>query len=331
MSYTFNFADVGGTEVSDLNGGKALNFGYFLDPQRDAEQNKIHAACESGMNEFAVMGATGDTPKKVCLFDVSKQANGGKHFPTFQQKTGACVGTGGGIVLWILQAIEVVRLGDAEQVTFPFWLFTYGKSRQIGGLRGRGEGSFGSAFAEAAKTAGIFQYHLDGLPTPTMTDRVVAYTSAQELDWSNGSAIPSKWADIAKKHLVRSAARIKSADQAAIAIQNYYPITIASDWGGQMAPSIAGGDNPVRLNKRVTTWYHQMAVLAWWDHPILGEIFFVQNSWGPDAHGKAAGDEPAGGFWITRAEMDYICRTGECYAYSQFDGFPAQRFDFSTI
>ena len=59
--------------------------------------------------------------KQAFLWDFTKAANGGKHYRTFFQKTGSCVGNGGGQAVWYLSAMEVIRLGDREQVLLPFY------------------------------------------------------------------------------------------------------------------------------------------------------------------------------------------------------------------
>lgn len=240
--------------------------------------------------------------------------------------TSQCVGNGGGQAVWYLSAVEVVRLKDPEQVLLPFYLLPYGMSRKRGGLGGRGEGSFGSAFAEAIKLDGILPFNTEGLEQPDFRDGVT-WGRNVELKWSDGASISENWLQKSRKHLVKTVSKINSSDDARSAIRNYYPITIASAWGGMMDPPLSG-DPAVRLNRRVTTWHHQMCVIGWWEHPTLGELYYVLNSWGPRTHGTPAGDEPPGGFWIKASDMDWICKTGECYAFSQFSGFPAQKFSW---
>lgn len=233
-----------------------------------------------------------------------------------------CVGNGGGQATWYLSAAEVVRLRDPEQVILPFYLLPYGRSRFHAGMRGRGDGSFGSAFAKAIRTEGILPATTEGLPK--WTDQGgITWGSSVEYEWSDGAAIPSKWMEMSKKHLVKTTAQLRSADDAREALRNYYPCTIASDWGGQMRPT-QQGEPAVLLNRRTTTWMHQMSLQGWWDHPTLGEIFYILNSWGVDAHGQPPDDAPPGGFWVKKSEMESIIRQGDSFAFSQFDGFPAQ-------
>ena len=199
-------------------------------------------------------------------------------------------------------------------------MLPYGKSRERDGLRGRGSGSFGDAFAKAAMEDGFLSAKQKGLPPfSTSGGEGITWGKEQELVWSDGARIPRKWLDIARKFIIKSAAKVRNATEAREAIRNGYPLTIASDWGGMMTPPVKEG---VRLNRRVTKWMHQMCVIGWWNHPVLGEIFYVLNSWGVNAHGEPAGDEPPGGFWVQASEIDYIARQGDTFAFSRFDGFP---------
>jgi hypothetical protein len=95
-------------------------------------------------------------------------------------------------------------------------------------------------------------------------------------------------------------------------------------WGGAMRPNVQDG---VLLSKRSASWAHQMCILNWWDHPVHGEIFYILNSWGPKTHGLCPSGAPPGGFWVKKEEVDYMCRD-EVFAFSQWDGFPAQVIDW---
>ena len=66
------------------------------------------------------------------------------------------------------------------------------------------------------------------------------------------------------------------------------------------------------------------------DHPEFGLILLIQNSWG-NAHGTPPGNygEPKGSYWMRASDMDNICGEGEVFAYSNFDGYPAQKLDWT--
>lgn len=326
----FNLADVGGKRLVKGDSDESVwSFGYILPTERTEEEQAFDADVKSKMIDFEITGAQ-DPTDQAFLWNCSKAANGGQHFRTFYQQTGSCVGNGGGQALWYLSAVEVIRLKDPEQVLLPFWLLPYGRSRYYAGSRGQGEGSFGSAFAEAMRKDGIIEAKLDGLPKCTDSGGLTWGRSA-ELTWSDGAKIDSKWLALSRKHLLKTTAQVKTAQQVRQALLNYYPCTIASDWGGQMTPAVQGSP-PVRLNKRADTWNHQMCVIGTVNHPSLGWIYYILNSWGVDAHGQppAGGyGEPPGGFWVKEADMDYIARQGDSFAFSQFSGFPAQKLDWT--
>lgn len=309
------------------------NFGYRLYFQRTKEENFFDTLFNKNeAKPFAITGGWNDDEEIILTSNLAKKANNGKHLLTFYQRTGSCVGNGGGQGVWHLSAVEVIRLGDPEQFLLPFYLMTYGRSRFYGGIRGRGEGSFGSAMAKAMLTDGMFAYNEPGLPQPTQSEEEgTSWGAAAEMQWSDGEAIDQKWIDKGRKHLVQSVARIADGDAAWEAASNYYPMTCASDWGGQMSPPIRGsGDKRVLLNSRVTTWQHQMCCIGRWRHPEFGKLFYILNSWSPRAHGICPSGAQPGGFWITFKEFDYICRSGEVYAISQYQGYPAQTFSWKS-
>lgn len=299
------------------------NLGWIQPEDRTPYQIELDQQIQSRMPVFAISGRYDEpTNKQALLYKFIKD-----HKPFYQQ-TGSCVGCGLGMALWCLESVEVHQLGQLEDPICPFWLLPYGKSREIGGLLGRGEGSFGSAAIEAIQKFGVLPSNHPDVPQVKVTDDSLVWGEKAELDWSDGQQISDKFLSPAKKHLVKSSARLHSWTDCKASLINGYPITLASNWGGKMNPPIQG--NPaILLNTRVTTWGHQMSCLGWADHPEFGDIFWIQNSWGK-SHGTSPGhyQEPAGGFWIKASEMDWICRTGEVFSLSNFAGFPAQKLDW---
>jgi hypothetical protein len=74
-----------------------------------------------------------------------------------------------------------------------------------------------------------------------------------------------------------------------------------------------------------------MCVIGIWNHPTLGRIFCILNSWGPDFHGKPVDDSPPGSFWVLESELDFIIRQDDSFAFSQFLGFPSQNPNYWLI
>jgi hypothetical protein len=230
-----------------------------------------------------------------------------------------CVGAGGGNCWMTLASIEAVRLGDPEVPLVPFWPLPYGRSRYYMGDRGPGEGSLGGMFAKAAREDGVVPANAAGLPPFDRSD-MACWGRAAEMKFSDGDN-PDTMALLptSRKHLVKTTAQCSSADDVRAALVNGYPCTAASMYahdGGRVQSEPA-----VSLARKQGQWAHQMSVLAWWEHPKLGEIFFLMNQWGQGAHTKCPSGAPPGGVWITKADMGWICRD-EVFAFSQFDGFP---------
>lgn len=313
--------------MPDLAAGDRLNCGWIPPDELSRDQRAAHEACLAAMpRDLPVGRGVNENATKVCLWDCWAAHPAG--WPGIRQITGSCVGAGGGNALFSLICADVMKRRDPERVEVPFWLLPYGVSRQIGGLRGRGEGSFGSAFAKAAER-GFPEADAHGLPPFAEQDGYV-WGKETELQWSDGAAIPRRWLDEARKTPVKLVAPCKTADDVRDAIRNYYPVTCASDWGGPMRPPVVEG---VLLSRRTTTWMHQMSVQAYWDHPQLGELFWIHNQWGRETHGRCPSGAPGGGFWVRKGDMEYICSAGEVYKFSELQGFPglSEPLDFSAF
>lgn len=309
--------------ISNAAEGDFIDGGWIPPEKRTTAQNDIDSAIKSSIPQLDILGPQTAVDKLV-LWDFSKKVNGGKHFTTFFQQTGSCVGNGGGQAIWYLSAMDNARLGKNIIPKTPFYLLPYGRSRFYGGMRGEGVGSFGSTFAKAVMQDGILPF--DAANLPPMTDQGgLTWGKEVEYTWSDGARISEAWLNQSRSFLVKSAAKCNSTKDVWDALANGYPCTIASSWGGQMRPSVQGGSVPVLLNRRVTTWQHQMCIIGIWNHPTLGRIFLVLNSWGVNAHGTPPDDAPPGSFWVLESEIDYIVRQDETFAFSQFVGFPSQR------
>lgn len=318
--------------IAALDAGDVLASGWIPPDDRTREESDAHGAVIASTPTLNVVGSSVNADAtKVFLWDCWEKALGRKYLGT-HQLTGSCVGAGGGNALFSLAAADKIRRGDRERAVIPFWLYPYGISRQLAGMRGRGEGSLGSTFAQAVREYGHVPADGAGLPAFKESDGIV-WGSSAEYEWSDGRRAGEDLRTEAKPHLVKSTALCRSPDDVREAIKNYYPVVHASNWGGLMQCPVKGTSEPVLLSRRATTWNHQMSVHGWQDHPEHGEIFYVLNQWGLDVHGTCPSGAPRGGFWIKRADMADIVSQGETFALSQFDGFPAVDvpLDFSAF
>lgn len=306
------------------------DFGYIDAARRaaDPEVSAYAAQCIGEIPLFEITGRKSDDPKKAFLWDFAKRCNNGNHFLTFRQVTGSCVGNGLGQALRITAACDAVMKGEPEDgAKLNFWMLAYGWSREMAGMRGRGEGSFGGAAARAAREKGFPPFDFPGLPQPDTSDGI-SYGRTKELEWSYGPQQPrGPWDAAALNHKTLTTAKCRSHDDVREALRNGYGCTCASMWGGDMRPQVQDG---VLLNRRSARWAHQMCIIGWWDHPRHGEIFYVLNSWGPRTHGECPSGAPPGGFWVKPADVDFMC-ADEVYALSQWQGFPARDIDFWLI
>lgn len=297
-------------------------FGWVAPVERTSAQHEQHERILSAMPQFEIRGNYRGDVKQVFLWEFSKRVNGGKHIRYVNQVTGSCVGAGFANALRTLGYVEIAN-GDAEEwpVEEGWWPWTYGQGRVRAGLNGPGEGSFGSAQAEAAVQDGwIFRNELSGLPDFQKSENWLVLPKSVEMEWSDGRAKASH-AKLGAKHLVKTAARIRNSEEAKAALTNGYPITIASMFGTSGAR--ATGTPAVQLAEWDDRWAHQMSCQGCWDHPSLGLIFYILNQWGSNAHPAPLNGEPPGGFWIRASTFDMMLKD-EGFAFSGFEGFPAR-------
>lgn len=332
MSDTFDYASVGGKRIKLGKGGsEVLYFGWLPPENRSQTQEASDAAARSMMPRFAIGGTSrlADNPKQALLYESWKHplvvAANGRPFTGIKQVTGSCVGAGGGTAWMTLACQDAVRRGDPETPLIPFWLLPYGRSRFYLGDRSPGEGSTGSTFAKAAREDGTLPANTPGLPQPQESDGMLTWGSSVEMSWSDGDAQQTmNLLSTSRKHLVKTTAQCRDANDVREAIVNGFPCTAASMYahdGGTVK-----GTPAVLVGRRRGSWSHQMSITAWMEHPTEGELFYLMNQWGASSHGRDPFGAPAGGVWITASDVTWICRD-EVYAFSQFDGFPAPAWD----
>jgi hypothetical protein len=312
--------------------GKAINCGWIAPHERTAAQNKLDARVQAELPRFNIRGRFSASQRRYPLWMAPKILTG--QFARYNwQTTGSCVGAGGDNALKTLMPVEILLKGDLEVLKDVWWLYAYGRSRFHGGMRGRGEGSFGSAWAEAVLKDGFFEDDGTGgkLPDFQVRDGWLVLPAKVELDWSDGAKIPQEYLTKGRAHPVKSMARMRSKDDCFEAIANGYPLTQASNFGFSGA-KVKGSEFPIRVATWNGSWSHQTYVDEAWDHPELNGIYYRWgNNWGPDAHGEPTGDEPPGGVYIHESTLDQICKSGEVYAVSGAEGFPAQELSFEAF
>lgn len=322
---------VGGKKLK-LGRKSVWNFGYVPPLTRTRTQHAAVGEAQAAMPKFTPPPHPKGDPKQALLYELWKHpdvvAANGFAYPGTHQLTGSCVGAGGGNCWMTLACVEAVRLGDPEIPLVPFWLLPYGRSRLYMGDSGQGEGSTGSTFAQAAREDGCVPANTPGLPSFTKGDGLI-WGKSVEMKWSDGDSADSlAMLPASRRHLVRTTAQCRSADDVRAAIVAGYPCTCASMYahdGGTVQ-----SDPPICVGRKSGEWAHQMSLQAWIEHPKLGELFYLMNQWGLDAHTPDPFGAPLGGVWVKKADVNWICRD-EVFAFSQFGGFPAPTWNIPWL
>ena len=308
--------------------------GWVPPEDRTTDQQKTQDQFVSDTPEvkevFTSPGYNADRPR---IWQVTKQAIEKGYVPdnyirkgqfkNIAQIIGSCVGFGAGNMLLWGSLLDAIIRKQMDRILVPFVPYHYGRGRKHSGIRGPGSGSLGSGQAKALQIDGYLAFDLEGLPAPTFGDSIV-WTESIEYQWSDGDRIDEKWLEIGKQHLTPTVARVTDTDQAAQLADNFYTFTIASNWGGNMKCRVQDG---VLLNRRSTTWNHQMWVLDYVIHPKLKRLWWIGNNWryphGVDPGGEWDGNTgaPEGGFYVDDGEMQSILDQRDSYAFADPQGF----------
>lgn len=147
-----------------------------------------------------------------------------------------CVSFGGKNVSEYLSAVEIALHGESEKWHPIFPPYFYGTSRvQIGQRQlGNGDGSTGIWLQEAAKKYGVLAADEEGVPR---------YSGSLAKKWGYYGP-DQQFIPIGQKHLIKTTAMVRTAEEAANAILNGYPCNICSNQGFQMTPSSDGFHRP---------------------------------------------------------------------------------------
>jgi hypothetical protein len=153
---------------------------------------------------------------------------------------------------------------------------------------------------------------------------VPKYSGKTSRAWGRSPGPPADLVAEADDHLINATGLVEDVDSATVLLASGYPITVASNVGFDMKPGRDG------FHHRKGSWSHQMAVVGYGKTPELH--FIIQNSWG-NVHGQLIDFDteeklPLGCIRITAANFARMLRQGDSHAYSRFDGFPAQKFDW---
>lgn len=249
------------------------------------------------------------------LWDFAKKVYG-KHLPNYRQEIGDCVSFGAKNAVEYLSCVQIVQ-GTRQQMKLVFPPFIYGTSRHdIGRDRlGNSDGSLGAWAAEAVKRFGILFADDEGVPP---------YGGSVAKKWGSPSGPPKSFYDIAKDNPVKTVAQVRNFSEAASALSNGYPVTVASMQGFSMEGTERNGK---LWASPQGSWAHQMCFIA---VDMSDESLFCLNSWGDSLWSRHPDDAPPGGFWVAKSTCNRML-SDDAWAFSQFEGFPAQKLDYLLL
>lgn len=259
-----------------------------------------------------------NTRSRVLFWEFAEEAGIDCDSWLSRQEVGDCVAWGMAKSANWLQTVQI-QLGQRAEFREIYPPYIYGISRvQIGGGRLRGDGSVGAWAAKGVQTYGVLALDADQVPK---------YSGQIAREWGRRGP-PERYITIAKETLIKTVAPMRSAEDCCNAICNGYPVTIASN-AGFGAIRVQDGR---QVGRWTTSWAHQMHLCGYdGTSPSGRRYFYCLNSWGHNAHPRPLNGEPLGGFWITWEDVDKICRQGDSFAYSGFEGFPSQDLDFTIF
>jgi len=139
-----------------------------------------------------------------------------------------------------------------------------------------------------------------------------------------GGGVPEELISLCKEHPVRTAAVVKTWDEACDATSNGYPIILCSDQGFSNERDEDGFAKPISEK-----WYHAM-LLAGTDTLSRRHGGLVINSWGKKwIKGPKRWNQPDGSFWVDPDTIEYMLSFGDSYAISNYRGYPRRsRLDY---
>jgi len=298
-------------------------FGGWVDSPEAREA--VKASLPVGQRYFgetpAGKAAMGDE-RDVLLTEAAKAVLG-KHLPIRNQgDVGSCVSFG---TACAVEYCILVQIANANRAGLPpptdfkdlAQEVIYGGSRvEVGKGQVRGDGSVTAWAAEFVKSWGVVAR--DNYPPYDL--RTYSTKTCRQF---GDKGCPSELEVVAKKSPVRGITFVRTADEAAKAIRQGYPIAVGSGVGfGNRGPWTRDKDGFLRASG---SWGHCMAVVG-----VIGGArpgFLFVNSWGPEVHRGPTGghDIPDGSFFVDWQTAGRMFGEGDAIAFSDAVGFPARR------
>lgn len=271
-----------------------------------------------------VMLALPENDNDALVYRAITQLMGVKLLPARDQgQVGSCTGNGGATAIDLTTACQIVYDGNHN-----LWRarasaeYTYAASRQITNNLSNQDGSYGAAVAKAITNYGTIHQLQYSFPDGEQ-DNLTKYSANLCKQWG-ARGVPADLITAAAPHKMHTTTKITTWQQARSALQNGYGISVCSQIGFDGGVRDQNGFMPVK-----GVWPHCMAAIAYRGQSSGKQGFLIHNSWGDSwASGPLYQDQPLGSFYVTTQVFQTMLNAGDTFAYSTYDGFPAQSLDW---
>ena len=233
-----------------------------------------------------------------------------------QGSCGSCVAFGAALACDVLAAIQIVEQGmeKPEGRTDPMTIY-WGSRREIGEGKIWGQGSVGVWAAKYLKDYGVLpQAKYPAIDLSKYDAGVCCGVNAR-------LGVPDSLETIARQHPVKAYAQVNTFEELATAIENGYPVTVASDQGFSRQRDADGFARPQG------SWAHQMCIVGV-RHDKPGAL--VANSWGAYYTGGPANMSPATK-WVAAATIERMLRAGDSFALSDLTGWERKGLNYARL
>ena len=264
----------------------------------------------------------GDGKGKIMLLHkIVEQVAG--YYPIRHQLESDCVSHGSAGAVDVIKSVDIFIKKDFEEwVSETATEDIYSGSRNIigKGRLGNGGGSLGIWAAKYVNEYGALTRKKYG------NIDLSKYNVDRVRQWAGpGFILPKEILEEAKKHPVLTVSQVRTWEEVRDLIFNGYAVTIASNQGFSSTRDKDGFAKPEG------SWPHQM-VLVSMDDEYKRPGALCCNSWGVWNSGPKRHGQPDGSFWIDAEELENrILRTGDCWAYSGYEGFKPNKLNTRII
>lgn len=145
------------------------------------------------------------------------------------------------------------------------------------------------------------------------------YSGARAKLWG-AKGLPDNLEPTAKQHLIKATSLVKSFDEAAVSIINFWnPVIVCSNQGFTMKRDTQG------FCSASGTWYHCMKFDAVrFDRPGL----LCNQSWGVETpSGPLMFNQPTNSFWVDAKTCDYMLKQSDSFTLNDLEGYVKEEED----